>query len=118
MAFIDGKTGYIDKTGKIVVDPQFERVYGMDGCFHEGLALVSLDRKYGYIDRTGKLVINTQFDDARPFSEGLANVWIAGKAYGCWDCLGRARCRFAPRWRRPPWLRRWRRPKSEGHRPG
>lgn len=63
------KCGFVDKTGKVVISPQFEAA----SDFHEGLALVfNKDNKAGYIDKSGKLVIMYQFDKAGAFSEGLA----------------------------------------------
>src|SRR3954447_13271666 len=40
--------------------------------------LVEKDNLFGFIDRTGKVVIPLQFDNALPFSDGLAPVWIGG----------------------------------------
>ena len=74
----DGKTGFIDRTGKIVIDPQFDSV----GDFSEGLAEITVTTetypfsKHGYIDESGRLAINPQFDVAYPFSERLALVKI------------------------------------------
>lgn len=78
-----GKQGYIDKTGKFVINPQFDGA----GDFSEGLARVCIGGSYppccggkwGYIDRTGKILINPQFDYAEDFSEGLAVVDIGAK---------------------------------------
>lgn len=71
-----GKFGYIDKTGKEVIAPQFFLVLD----FSEGLAAVRVEQtsesKYGYIDRTGHMVIEPRFDQAEPFSEGLAAVHV------------------------------------------
>ncbi|MBS1683936.1 MAG: WG repeat-containing protein [Bacteroidetes bacterium] len=67
------KWGYIDKDGKIVINPQFE----FAGLFYDGLALVkSADDKYGYIDEDGKYKINPTYKYATPFSEGLASVVV------------------------------------------
>jgi hypothetical protein len=68
-----GKCGYIDKTGKIIIQPSF------DGArdFSEGLAIIwskEKDRRSGYIDVTGKLVIEPQFANAESFHDGLALV--------------------------------------------
>jgi WG containing repeat len=43
---VEGKWGYIDKTGAIKIQPQF------DGArdFSDGLAMVSVAYKWGYID--------------------------------------------------------------------
>lgn len=77
-----GKFGYIDKTGKVVIAPQFSVAQD----FAEGLAAVRVegnaDSKYGYIDRTGHLVIPPHFHQARPFSEGLAAVETSARVFG------------------------------------
>jgi hypothetical protein len=49
---VGDKWGYIDKTGKIVINPQFDYA----NQFSDGLAAVYIGDKYGYIDRTGKYV--------------------------------------------------------------
>ena len=71
----DGKWGYIDKTGKIVINPQFDSATS----FSKGLARVVIGDKWGYIDKTGKIVINPQFDSAASFCDGLARVVIGDK---------------------------------------
>src|SRR6266850_7848906 len=75
--------GYVDKGGKVVINPQFERA----GPFAEGLAEVRLGR-WGYVDGSGKLVINPQFDRAAGFREGLAAVEFGGR-YGYIDSTGK-----------------------------
>jgi hypothetical protein len=114
----DGKFGYIDNTGKVVIPVQYENTFGfreglagvrINGkhgyidrtgrlvipaifdstyAFREGLAWVKQDGKYGYIDKTGKMVIPPQFDDAEDFSEGLAAVKV-GNLYGYIDRTGK-----------------------------
>lgn len=98
---VGGKKGWIDRTGKIIVNPQYDSVFD----FSEGLALVcvgpcdqdhfqgyrytkgleteALEQtfKYGYIDESGKIVINPMFESAEIFSEGLAGVCIG---HGCY----------------------------------
>ena len=81
---VGGKYGYIDKTGKLVINPQFDDAHD----FSKGLARVRIGDKWGYIDKTGKYVINPQFDGASDFSEGLAMVWIGGK-WGYIDKTGK-----------------------------
>jgi hypothetical protein len=94
----NGKIGFIDKTGKCVIQPRFpaQRVYGnalgADGIcrpvpmdpdikscsFSEGLAAVPItdDRfhRWGYINKTGKIVIPANFQSAGEFHERLAMV--------------------------------------------
>ena len=99
---VGGKRGYIDRTGKLVVNPQYDQ----SSDFSEGLALVCVGPcdsdhwqgfrytndyqatepleqtfKYGYIDETGKMVINPMFESAEVFSEGLAGVCVG---HGCY----------------------------------
>jgi hypothetical protein len=80
------RVGYIDKTGKMVIEPKFSVAKN----FSEGLAAVATFGSYdpglgvifgswGYIDKTGKVVIPGEFQDVRSFSEGLAAVKIGGK---------------------------------------
>jgi hypothetical protein len=77
-----GKFGYIDKTGKVVIAPQF--FVAQD--FAEGLAAVRVeetsDSKYGYIDRTGQVVIPPRFHQAGSFAEGLAAVETSARVVG------------------------------------
>lgn len=79
-----GKYGYIDKTGKVVIKPQFDNTMG----FNEGLAATSIGKKYGYIDTKGNWVIKPQFDFTYMFSDGLAMVEI-NKKKGWIDKKGR-----------------------------
>src|SRR5690242_9436226 len=67
---VNGKYGYITKSGKIAINPQFED----EGVFADGLAPVKTGGRWGYIDTSGKFAINPQFDIADPFSDGMALV--------------------------------------------
>ncbi len=78
-----GGTGFIDKTGKLAIKPQFMGA----GSFSEGLAAASDGKQVGYIDRTGRFVIGARFDGVRRFSEGLAAVRV-GRHWGFIDQEG------------------------------
>lgn len=87
---IKEKWGFIDKEGKIVINPQFEDV----GSFSEGLAPISQkkdkdskDMIWGYIDKEGKILINPQFATASIFKNGRAIVGD-GKKSGYIDNKG------------------------------
>ncbi len=69
---VNDRWGYIDKEGKIVIEPQFFCA----GSFSDGLACVCNGPKHGYIDTAGKLVIKYKFDDANDFCEGRACVAV------------------------------------------
>jgi hypothetical protein len=75
-----GKYGFINNTGKLVVQPQFDDA----GKFDDGLAPVSLGGKWGYVDRDGKLAVPPQFELADPFSDDLALVAINRKSAIRW----------------------------------
>ncbi|HEY9777799.1 MAG TPA: WG repeat-containing protein [Planktothrix sp.] len=67
---VNGKWGYIDKSGKFALKPQFEDAY----YFADGLAGIKLEGKYGLIDHTGKIVIAPKYSDVGSFAEGLGAV--------------------------------------------
>jgi WG containing repeat len=74
----DGKEGFIDVNGNVVIKPQFEAV----GEFSEGLAPVMIGDKWGYINRKGKVLIAPRWRQSEqgwkstvsPFYQGLAIV--------------------------------------------
>lgn len=86
----DNKIGFIDKTGRVVIAPQFRETRG----FSEGLAAVKIigsDGQYvwGYIDLTGKFVIAPQFTEAQTFAGGLASVTTLALGRRLIDARGR-----------------------------
>lgn len=84
---VDGKKGYIDKTGKVVIEPRFGMVQRL---FDGRLAMACRpDRlSMGYIDRKGDWAIEPRYGDAHSFKEGLAAVRIDGE-FGFIDETGR-----------------------------
>lgn len=70
---LDGKCGYIDETGTIVIKPQFENCSSF--CTN-GLASACRDGKYGYIDTSGAFVIEPQFDFASIFSNEIGRAHV------------------------------------------
>jgi hypothetical protein len=77
-----GKSGYIDRGGRMAIQPQWDDAEP----FAEGLAAVGnrhVEReggvswtvsREGWIDRTGRVVIDLRWDDAGSFSDGRARV--------------------------------------------
>ena len=73
---INGKWGFIDKNGEIIITPQFEDARS----FANGLAAVMVNSQWGFIDLQGEIVIDPQFEDAREFnSDGCAFVLTDGE---------------------------------------
>jgi WG containing repeat len=70
----DGKWGYIDKAGQLVIGFQYDDAAG----FSDGLAAVMVDGRWGYVDESGSMVIAPQFDAAGSFFDGLAAVGGVG----------------------------------------
>jgi len=67
--------GYIDRTGKFVIEPQFNTAFE----FSEGKAMfIQTGQNYGYgfIDRKGQVIIQPIYKSAKSFSEGLAAVAV------------------------------------------
>ena len=80
------KYGFIDRSGKTVIQPQFDLTYG----FSEGLAAVQVGKKWGYIDTAGKMVIEPRdLDFVKPFQNGLARVGTRGNGWGYINREGR-----------------------------
>lgn len=69
------KFGYIDKTGKVIIKPQFDYA----GQFIDGIAVVSTGGNYGYIDKHGNYVIEPKFANVGNFINGIARVSGGGE---------------------------------------
>lgn len=87
---LDDLYGYIDKYGKIIIEPQFEYA----GNFSDGVACVGKSKKrnegisnisnitYGYINTTGKLVIPYINEKNYDFHNNFVGVWELNKDTG------------------------------------
>jgi hypothetical protein len=89
--YMKGAYGFINKTGKIVIPPQF--IFA--DAYSDGLARVNVGSSgWGYIDKKGSIVIEPTFFAAtvdnlpQKFSEGLAAVKV-GKKWGYIDKKGK-----------------------------
>ncbi len=73
---VGSQYGYMDRTGKMVITPQFSQA----GCFSDGLAYAAVgddNSKWGYINTTGEFVIKPTYWNGTSFREGLAFVVTA-----------------------------------------
>lgn len=66
----DGKWGYIDKKGNVVIDFIYENA----GDFSEGLAPVKKDGKAGYINTKGEVVVDLKYRNTYSFSNGYGVI--------------------------------------------
>lgn len=73
----NGKEGFIDVRGKIIIAPQFDGLTS----FREGLAAVRVGDKWGYIDRSGKVIVTPRWKVVSGFSDGVAAVVDATHVY-------------------------------------
>ncbi len=87
-SFMNGKWGYINEFGKMVIDTQ----YSYASEFSEGLAMVGQNGNYGFIDTTGKFIIPLQYKLGSPgyngFNQGRAFVGLGFFSYACIDKAG------------------------------
>ena len=82
---LNGKYGYVDKTGKEVVELKYDYL----GDFaYNGLAKAMFNGKVGYVDITGKEVVALKYDSVERFREGLAAVLFNGQ-WGFVDKTGK-----------------------------
>jgi len=82
---IGGRYGYVDKSGKTVIQAQFEFAQ----VFHGRSALVKENGKIGFIDQRGHYLIKPRFQQGSYFSNGLAAVSEHGNQYGYIDMQGK-----------------------------
>lgn len=76
-----GKFGYIDASGKTVIEASFDGA----NSFSEGFAAVKVGEYWGFIDHAGRMVIEPKFEQApysspwMEFREGLSVAFSKGK---------------------------------------
>jgi hypothetical protein len=74
----DGSYDYIDKTGKVIIDGNFNTAE----FFSEGLGIVSKDGKYGAVNSNGDLVVTLEYLYLSDFHDGLAYASLDGISAG------------------------------------
>jgi hypothetical protein len=86
----DGSYDYIDKTGKVVIDGNFDTAE----FFSEGFGVVSKDGKYGAINVNGDITVPLKYSKMQPFSCGLSLVKNDEEFYGYVDYHGNEKIPF------------------------
>ncbi len=82
---LNGKWGFINKTGKIVIPIIYEETRYF---FTNGYAAVKLNGKWGFVDKENKNVIPFLYDEAKYFYENLAKVKLNNN-WGFIDNMGK-----------------------------
>jgi hypothetical protein len=88
----NGKVGFIDKTGKVVIKPLFDGASNFEGGYAragiKGKSGLPEDYRTGFIDKKGNIIVKPIYEWASRFSEGLAVV-KKGDKYGYVDVNGK-----------------------------
>jgi len=66
-----GKWGFVDYSGRTVIDCQYDDV---SGGFREGFAGVAVGAKWGVIDRSGRMVVPAEWDRIGDIRDGMVVV--------------------------------------------
>jgi hypothetical protein len=84
-----GRWGFIDITGKWVIQAQF------DFCepFEEGMAIYEADNSFGFINLHAEKIIEAKFEEAFDFNQGIAVVFD-GAYYGAINRFGVVKIAF------------------------
>jgi len=71
----DGKTGYINARGELVVPCQYSSINNSDlPTYGEGLIPFCKDYKWGFLDNKGTVLVEPKYSKARSFKDGYACV--------------------------------------------
>jgi hypothetical protein len=70
----DGKFGFVDKNGKVVISPRYEEVMP----FVRGISAVKRDGKWGFVDKMGKEIVPPTYESA-----GYCYFRSSVKVYWC-----------------------------------
>jgi hypothetical protein len=89
--FEDGSYDYIDKTGKVIIDGNFDTAE----FFSEGLGVVSKDGKYGAVNINGDITVPLKYREMNLFSCGLSLVKNDEGLYGYVDYHGNIKIPFS-----------------------
>ncbi len=72
----NGKAGFINSNGSMVIPPKFDVGWFSEEDFVEGLSPARAADKWGFINAAGNWVMPPKYLLAKPFSEGLAEVFL------------------------------------------
>ncbi len=76
---INGKYGYINKAGEIVIKPEYDTI----GYFYSGISFQLKNNLYGAIDTSGKVIIPFEYEELSTGTE----EYITAKKNGMYGCI-------------------------------
>jgi hypothetical protein len=77
----NGRAGFINAAGKVVIPPRFDVGWFAEEDFVEGLSPARSGENWGFIDTKGNWAVQPRYWRVEPFSEGLAAVTGQLKGY-------------------------------------
>lgn len=77
---VNGKFGYVDSTGNMVIQPQYDDAK----LFHNGFAVVGKSGGYGVINGQNKVVIPLKYAVAKIIAQNKATLVVTKKEYNAW----------------------------------
>ena len=81
---INGKSGFINEYGDLVIPPFYDSASG----FSEGLAMVEQEGLFGFVNVKGEIIVPIRYDNANDFYNGTTEV-ESGNLYGIVDKNGK-----------------------------
>jgi len=78
---IDGKSGIVDRTGRVIVPCEYDYIYIDDMSYRRGFVRVEKDGKHGIIDKKGRVVIPVEYEMCGNLERNRAVAGYDGK-YG------------------------------------
>ena len=81
----DGRSGAIDRTGRIVIKPRWAQM----GPFAMARAVVVQDGKRGFVDTLGAVIVEPQYDEASSYARNGLAIVRAGNSYRLIDRAGK-----------------------------
>lgn len=83
-----GQWGYINASGKIICEPQFDYAYPFSGGMGKVMSFKNDTAWFGFVDLTGRVVFSPRFEAAQDFNNGFCRVSIQDK-WGIIDSSGK-----------------------------
>ncbi len=68
----ENKLGIVDKTGLVIISPEYSDLKFVGKGFHEGYIAAKKDDKWGVINQNNLVIVPLEYDNVYSFNEGFA----------------------------------------------